>query len=69
MALFTGSKILLKGQPALLYNAEYTLERNDGYRIRFKAVPPYIGYGYSIQAWSILCCRSDCILFSEGLNG
>ncbi|EFP95241.1 RNase E specificity factor CsrD [Vibrio caribbeanicus] len=41
-------------EPSLLYNAEYTLERNDGYRIRFKAVPPYIGYGYSIQAlWSI----------------
>ncbi|NOH80955.1 RNase E specificity factor CsrD [Vibrio sp. RE86] len=46
----TSSKI----DEALLHDAEYTLERNDGYRIRFKAVPPYIGYGYSMQAlWSI----------------
>ena len=46
----TSSKV----DPALLYEVEYTLERNDGYKIRFKAVPPYIGYGYSMQAlWSI----------------
>lgn len=46
----TSSKV----DPALLYRTEYTLERNDGYLIRFKAVPPYIGYGYSMQAlWSI----------------
>ncbi|MEF1289798.1 RNase E specificity factor CsrD [Vibrio sp. M260118] len=46
----TSSKV----DTALLYNVEYTLERNQGYQIRFKAVPPYIGYGYSIQAlWSI----------------
>lgn len=46
----TSSKV----DPALLYEVEYTLERNDGYTIRFRAVPPYIGYGYSLQAlWSI----------------
>jgi len=46
----TSSKV----DPALLYQVEYQLERNDGYQIRFKAVPPYIGYGYSMQAlWSI----------------
>lgn len=39
---------------SLLYQTQYTLDRNDGYSIRFKAVPPYIGYGYSMQAlWSI----------------
>ncbi|WP_038175287.1 MULTISPECIES: RNase E specificity factor CsrD [Vibrio] len=38
----------------LLYEVEYTLERNRGYQIRFKAIPPYIGFGYSMQAlWSI----------------
>jgi RNase E specificity factor CsrD len=46
----TSSKVA----PELLYHVAYTLERNDGYEIRFKAVPPYIGYGYSMQAlWSI----------------
>lgn len=38
----------------LLYEVEYTLERNRGYQIHFKAIPPYIGFGYSMQAlWSI----------------
>lgn len=46
----TASKV----DASLLYQTQYTLERNDGYSIRFKAVPPYIGYGYSLQAlWSI----------------
>lgn len=46
----TSSKV----DPALLYRVEYTLERNEGYLLRFQAVPPYIGYGYSMQAlWSI----------------
>ena len=46
----TASKV----SPSLLYQTEYILERNQGYRIRFKAVPPYIGYGYSMQAlWSV----------------
>ncbi|EGA67113.1 RNase E specificity factor CsrD [Vibrio brasiliensis] len=45
----TASKV----DASLLYQTQYTLERNDGYSIRFKAVPPYIGYGYSLQAlWS-----------------
>ncbi|KII77582.1 RNase E specificity factor CsrD [Vibrio renipiscarius] len=40
--------------PALLYHVEYQLERNSGYHIRFTAIPPYLGYGYSVQAlWSI----------------
>ncbi|NVD07594.1 RNase E specificity factor CsrD [Vibrio sp. JPW-9-11-11] len=43
-----------KVDQALLYETEYVLERNRGYQIRFKAIPPYIGYGYSMQAlWSI----------------
>ncbi|GLT17104.1 RNase E specificity factor CsrD [Vibrio zhanjiangensis] len=38
----------------LLYDTEYKLERNSDYRLHFRAVPPYIGYGYSIEAlWSI----------------
>ncbi|UPQ88288.1 RNase E specificity factor CsrD [Vibrio sinaloensis] len=46
----TSSKV----DQALLYDAEYTLERNRGYQLRFKAIPPYIGYGYSMQAlWSV----------------
>lgn len=46
----TSSKV----EPTLLYQRSYPLERNVGYQINFKAVPPYIGYGYSLQAmWSI----------------
>ncbi|WFB48477.1 RNase E specificity factor CsrD [Vibrio coralliilyticus] len=46
----TSSKV----DKALLYDVEYQLERNVGYRLQFKAVPPYIGYGYSLEAlWSI----------------
>ena len=41
-------------EPELLYDTEYKLERNPDYRLHFKAVPPYIGYGYSLEAlWSI----------------
>ncbi|WP_194439098.1 RNase E specificity factor CsrD [Vibrio fluminensis] len=46
----TSSKI----DPALFYKADYSLERNPGFTVRFTAVPPYVGYGYSMQAlWSI----------------
>ncbi|MBN3493499.1 RNase E specificity factor CsrD [Vibrio neptunius] len=46
----TSSKV----DKVLLYDTEYQLERNIGYRLHFKAVPPYIGYGYSLEAlWSI----------------
>ncbi|MCG9680982.1 RNase E specificity factor CsrD [Vibrio sp. Isolate23] len=46
----TSSKV----DTTLLYDTEYQLERNIGYRLHFKAVPPYIGYGYSLEAlWSI----------------
>ncbi|WP_070963213.1 RNase E specificity factor CsrD [Vibrio sonorensis] len=46
----TGSKV----DKNRLYQARFDLERNPGYSITFKAIPPYIGYGYSMQAlWSI----------------
>ncbi|MEC7308381.1 RNase E specificity factor CsrD [Vibrio gigantis] len=40
--------------PNRLYEKSFILERNEGYRIEFKALPPYIGYNYSMEAmWSI----------------
>lgn len=46
----TSSKI----DQSLLHEAQYSLGRNEGYYVTFKAVPPYIGYSYSLQAlWSI----------------
>ncbi|MBW3697249.1 RNase E specificity factor CsrD [Vibrio sp. T187] len=40
--------------PSRLYEQTFVLERNDGYKIEFKALPPYIGYNYSLEAlWSI----------------
>ncbi|MCC4785158.1 RNase E specificity factor CsrD [Vibrio splendidus] len=40
--------------PNRLYEKSFVLERNEGYRIEFKALPPYIGYSYSLEAmWSI----------------
>lgn len=40
--------------PNRLYEKTFVLERNEGYRIEFKALPPYIGYSYSMEAmWSI----------------
>lgn len=40
--------------PHLLYEQSFNLERNNGYFIEFKALPPYIGYNYSLEAlWSI----------------
>ncbi|MCF7503853.1 MULTISPECIES: RNase E specificity factor CsrD [Vibrio] len=40
--------------PNRLYERSFVLERNEGYRIEFKALPPYIGYNYSMEAmWSI----------------
>ncbi|MGD8173075.1 RNase E specificity factor CsrD [Vibrio sp. TRT 21S02] len=39
-----------KYDPALLYEVSFELQRNQGYSIAFKAIPPYIGYGYSMQA-------------------
>ncbi|EHH0750813.1 RNase E specificity factor CsrD [Vibrio vulnificus] len=37
-----------------LYEQSYVLQRNPGYRVEFKATPPYVGFGYSFQAlWSI----------------
>lgn len=40
--------------PERLYERTFVLERNNGYQIEFKALPPYIGYNYSMEAmWSI----------------
>lgn len=40
--------------PSRLYEKSFVLERNTGYQIEFKALPPYIGYSYSLEAmWSI----------------
>ncbi|OEE79543.1 RNase E specificity factor CsrD [Vibrio ordalii] len=46
----TSSKV----DPARLYHIDIILERNPGYSISFKAVPPYLSYSYSLGAmWSI----------------
>ncbi|MDN3608301.1 RNase E specificity factor CsrD [Vibrio ostreicida] len=46
----TASKI----DRALLYETDYQLERNPDFYLHFKAVPPYFGLGYSLEAlWSI----------------
>ncbi len=46
----TSSKV----DPHRLYQADFPLKRIKGYSIRFKGVPPYVGYSYSMGAmWSI----------------
>ncbi len=46
----TSSKV----DPKRLYQADFPLQRLSGYSIHFKAVPPYVGFSYSIGAmWSI----------------
>lgn len=46
----TSSKI----DPARLYQADFPLQRIQGYSVHFKVVPPYVGFSYSIGAmWSI----------------
>ncbi len=46
----TSSKI----DASLLHHAQYQLERNSDYTLSFAAIPPYVGYGYSVQGlWSI----------------
>ncbi len=45
----TNSKV----EPARLYQTDIPLKRNQGLSIHFKAVPPYIGFAYSLSAmWS-----------------
>ncbi|WP_428775075.1 RNase E specificity factor CsrD [Vibrio sp.] len=40
--------------PGRLYEVEYPLDHNQGYSMSLTAVPPYLGYSYSIEAlWSI----------------
>ncbi len=39
---------------SMLFEHEFQLTHNQDYVIYFKAIPPYLGYGYSMQAlWSI----------------
>ncbi|MGY0617214.1 RNase E specificity factor CsrD [Vibrio sp. FJH11] len=39
---------------SVLFEKEFPLTHNQDYVIYFKAIPPYLGYGYSMQAlWSI----------------
>ncbi|NMS64192.1 RNase E specificity factor CsrD, partial [Vibrio parahaemolyticus] len=41
-------------EASVLFEAEYQLTHNQDYTIHFKAIPPYLGYSYSMQAlWSI----------------
>ncbi len=41
-------------EASALFETEYQLTHNQDYVIRFKAIPPYLGYSYSMQAlWSI----------------
>ncbi|WP_321283281.1 RNase E specificity factor CsrD [uncultured Vibrio sp.] len=43
-----------KIEASVLFEKEYPLAHNQDYMIYFKAIPPYLGYGYSMQAlWSI----------------
>ncbi len=39
-----------KMEESVLFEKEYPLTHNQGYVIHFKAIPPYMGFGYSIQA-------------------
>ncbi|AUI87086.1 RNase E specificity factor CsrD [Vibrio azureus] len=39
-----------KMEESVLFERQYHLAHNPGYTIAFKAIPPYLGYGYSIQA-------------------
>jgi RNase E specificity factor CsrD len=42
-----------KVEPSRLYQADLVLKNNPGFTLHFKAVPPYIGYSYSLSAmWS-----------------
>ncbi|MHC6801989.1 RNase E specificity factor CsrD, partial [Vibrio antiquarius] len=41
-------------EASVLFETEYQLTHNQDYTIHFKAIPPYLGYSYSMQAlWSI----------------
>ncbi len=46
-----------------LYEKTYVLERNDGYSITFKVRPPYLGYNYSLQAFSSLSLAIALVVF------
>jgi RNase E specificity factor CsrD len=42
-----------KVEPSRLYQTDISLQRNKGLTLHFKAVPPYIGFTYSLSAmWS-----------------
>lgn len=56
----TSSKV----DPHRLFVLDIPLKRNEGYELHFKAVPPYIGYTYSIGAmWSITLAVAFIIFF------
>jgi RNase E specificity factor CsrD len=43
-----------KMEESVLFDKEYQLTHNQDYVIHFKAIPPYLGFSYSMQAlWSI----------------
>lgn len=46
-----------------LYEKTYVLERNNGYSITFKVRPPYLGYNYSLQAFSSLSLAIALVVF------
>ncbi|MCG9552310.1 RNase E specificity factor CsrD [Vibrio sp. Isolate31] len=49
--------------PSRLYEKIFVLERNEGYRIEFKALPPYIGFSYSIEAMLSITLAVALVLF------
>ncbi len=46
-----------------LYEKAYVLERNNGYSVTFKVLPPYLGYNYSLQAFSSLSLAIALVVF------
>ncbi|MCL9780520.1 RNase E specificity factor CsrD [Vibrio sp. S4M6] len=49
--------------PAFLYEKSYQLTLNPSYKMSFKAIPPYLGYGYSIGALSSITIAVALVLF------
>ncbi|CAH1557357.1 RNase E specificity factor CsrD [Vibrio rotiferianus] len=61
MTLFANDAVVYRfkdtshhADPSILFEQDYRLAHNQNYVIHFKVLPPYLGYGYSMQAlWSI----------------
>lgn len=49
--------------PAFLYKKTYQLTQNPSYQMSIKAVPPYLGYGYSLGALSSITLAVALVLF------